>query len=286
MILFNERPSFEEAWNFSEFRVLMGGMGDDTAMMIAECYKRGFEPDEIIFCDTGSEFPHTYRFVEFLFRWCADRNWSKVTVLKKLDRFGQPLKLIEMVETQKTLPAAAFGSKSCSLRFKIETVDKYLNNHPRAHSAWGVKRKGAPLDSHTGYVLKAVGINADEDSRAAKWKPEHKWVQCFPLYDWEIGEKESDAVAEVGLYYPGKSSCIMCPHLTGAELYMLATEYPELFARVVDIEINYQKHQMTEGSSTKGLCRSKTIADKLGDFLSGKEKFDSFSQSKCSSCGS
>ncbi|UJQ43968.1 hypothetical protein vBKpnSCarvaje_0004 [Klebsiella phage vB_KpnS-Carvaje] len=49
MILFNNRPSIELAWMSTTFRVVMGGMGDDTAMLIAELYKRGFEPDEIVF---------------------------------------------------------------------------------------------------------------------------------------------------------------------------------------------------------------------------------------------
>ena len=40
MILFTERPQFEEAWEATKFRVIMGGMGDDTAMMIAEMYER------------------------------------------------------------------------------------------------------------------------------------------------------------------------------------------------------------------------------------------------------
>lgn len=70
MILFNYRPQFEEAWEKTSFRVVMGGMGDDTAMVIAEMYKRGYEPDEIVFCDTGSEFQHTYKFIDHLKKWC------------------------------------------------------------------------------------------------------------------------------------------------------------------------------------------------------------------------
>ena len=62
MVLFDERPPFEKAWLATSFRVVMAGMGDDTVMLIAEMYKRGYEPDEIIFCDTGSEFEHTYNF--------------------------------------------------------------------------------------------------------------------------------------------------------------------------------------------------------------------------------
>ncbi|MGL4600255.1 MAG: hypothetical protein ACRCVE_01860 [Plesiomonas sp.] len=278
MILFNERPTFEEAWEATKFRVIMGGMGDDTAMMIAEMYERGYEPDEIVFCDTGSEFPHTYRFINFLQEWCAERKWSKVVVLKKFDKHGDPLSVIGMVEANNTLPAAAFGFKTCSMRFKTETGDKYFNNHPKAWEAWGVDRKGSRASSHTGSILRLVGINADEPDRTARWKPQDKWVQVFPLFDWGIGEKESDAVERVGLYYPGKSSCVCCPHLSSAELHMLHDDYPEIFERVQRIEDNYRKYDMKPDSTTIGLCRSKTIAQKMA------QGYCSFEDQKCGEC--
>lgn len=160
MVLFNERPSFDKAWFATSFRVVMGGMGDDTAMLIAEMYKRGYEPDEIVFCDTGSEFEHTYRFIGWLRSWCNEKKWSKVVVLRKWDKDGNPLSVIESAEKNNTLPAAAFGSKSCSLRFKVETADKYFNNHPKCHKAWGIEKKGEPLDSHTGSILRIYGLLA------------------------------------------------------------------------------------------------------------------------------
>jgi len=279
MITFTERPTFEQAWASTTFRIVMGGMGDDTAMMIAEMYKRGYEPDEIIFCDTGSEFPHTYKFIEHLKQWCEQRQWSKVVVLNKFDKSGKPLSLIEMVEKEKTLPAAAFGSKSCSMRFKTETADKYLNNHAGVMKALGITKKGSLLSSHKGQILRCVGINYDEPSRADKWKPEHKWIQVFPLYDWEIGEKESSAVEEVGLYYPGKSSCVMCPHLTGNEFRMLRDTYPQIFIRVLLIEKRYQMTQMTPESSTIGLCRRETIEMKLNS-----KTCNAFESQQCGEC--
>lgn len=279
MILFQKRPDFETAWEATSYRVIMGGMGDDTIMMIAEMYERGYEPDEVVFCDTGSEFPHTYKVIEFVKKWMSDRKWSRFTHLKKFKADGSDLSLIEMVEDQKTLPAAAFGSKSCSLRFKTETADKYFNNNPNVLKAIGSARKGSKLNSHTGQILKLVGINFDEPEREVKWKPEHKWIQSFPLYDWEIGERESTAVERVGLYYPGKSSCVMCPHLSKSELEMLQSDYPEIFIRVLNIESAYRENQMTPESSTIGLCRSKTIAMKMAESFC-----DPFESQKCGEC--
>jgi 3'-phosphoadenosine 5'-phosphosulfate sulfotransferase (PAPS reductase)/FAD synthetase len=279
MILFTNRPDFNHAWRATDYRVVMGGMGDDTAMLIAELYKKRCEPNEIVFCDTGSEFQRTYTFIKFLKIWCENRKWSKVTVLKKVDKFGAPLALIDMVEVNKTLPAAAFGAKSCSFRFKTETADLYFNNNKECFKAWGITRKGSRLNSHTGSILRLIGLNADEPGRVDKWAPEHKWVQSFPLYDWGVGEKESSAVEEVGLYYPGKSSCIMCPHLTGPELLSLENEEPDNFKRVAQIEKTYQENKTRE-DGPRGLCRRETIAEKVKS--SGSPS--SFSESKCSVC--
>ncbi len=50
---FKERPLFsQELWDSFDVHYLMGGMGDDTSELIAELYVRGFEPKEIIFCDS------------------------------------------------------------------------------------------------------------------------------------------------------------------------------------------------------------------------------------------
>lgn len=268
---FTERPIFtQELWDSFEYRVVMGGMGDDTVMMIAEMYERGFEPDEIVFCDTGSEFPHTYELIEFLQNWCKEKKWSKVVILKKLDKFKDPLSVISMVSSQNTLPAAAFGSKSCSLRFKVETADKYFNNSPDCWKAWGVDKprpivkmyenslgiigwetktgKGTPIKQHTGKILRLVGINFDEPERVNGWKNEPKWTQDFPLFDWGIGEAESEAVERVGLYYPGKSSCTICPYLTHGEIAMLHDDYPVKYQESIDIEDNYRKHNLIESA--------------------------------------
>lgn len=266
MILFTKRPDFREAWEATEFRVVMAGMGDDTVMLIAELYEMGFEPDEIVFCDTGSEFGHTYEFIGFLRSWCQENKWSKVVILRKTDREGNPLSVIGTAEKDGTLPAAAFGSKACSMRFKTETADKYFNNHPAAWKAWGVDKKGRPLNTHTGSILRMVGINADETHRFKGWEPQDKWVQVYPLADLGVGENESDAVLRVGLYYPGKSSCYCCPHMNGKEIYDLKMNSHEDYLRIKALEDNYIATKRTPESSTRGLCRGKTIDEKMAEY--------------------
>jgi len=282
---YTERPHIDDVWNSFDYRVVMCGMGDDTVMLIAELYERGMEPDELIFCDTGSEFPHTYKFIEYLTKWCERNNWSKVVTLRKFDKFKQPLSVISLCQAQDTLPAAAFGAKSCSLRFKVETADKYFNNNLDCWKAWGVTGKGKKISTHTGKILRLVGLNADEETRVAGWKPQDKWVQLFPLYDWDIGEAESEMVEMRDLYYPGKSSCTICPHLTHGEIAMLRDDYPVKFQEALAIEAKYIEVNKKEDSTTVGLGRGKTWATKLAEYDANPSKYKRLSDTKPCECG-
>ncbi len=247
---YKNRPNIDDVWNEFDYKILMGGMGDDTAMLIAELFVRGYEPDEIVFCDTGTELPHTYQFIEDLKTWMGKNDWSKLTVLKKVDLYGEEISVIQDCENRNTLPATAFGGKSCSHKFKIEVANKYLNNNPNCHKAWGIKSKGEPLKNYTGKVLRMVGINYDEPRRAAGWLPNDKYVQVFPLVDWLIGDWESEQVEKVGLYYPGKSSCFICPHMTHGEVAELRDNYPKLFNQALNLEKAYQENELVESDQT------------------------------------
>ena len=296
---FKHRPKFtREFWDSFLFKVLMAGMGDDTCELIAWLFVNGFEPDEVVFCDTGSELPHTYKFIEFFQAWCKENNWSKVVILKKYDKFKNPLSVISLCKDQSTLPAAAFGSKSCSLRFKTETADKYLNNHPSCWAAWGVDKKGVAIKKHTGKILRMVGINFDEPSRIESWAPQDKWVQSFPLYDNEIGEREFD-VESVGLYYPGKSSCSVCPNMTHGEVAMLRDEYPLILSESLSIQQAYRDNNLVKSSqvdifgdesydnSTLGLggLNGKTWEQMLQEYDDNPSKYKRMTDKKPCECG-
>jgi len=256
---FKIRPHIDDVWDSFDFKVVMCGMGDDTVMLIAELYDRGMEPDELVFCDTGSEFPHTYKFIGILQKWVDDKQWSKLVILKKLDKFQTPLSVISLCKNQSTLPSAAFGEKTCSLRFKTETADLYFNNHKKCWKSWGVGKKGTKTSAHTGKILRMIGINSDEPRRVKSWKNQPKWTQSFPLFDWGIGDFESTKVEKVGLYYPGKSSCTVCPYMTHPEIATLRDSYPKIYQESLEIEKAYRE---------KFLIKSKT------DDLFGDESYE------------
>lgn len=211
---------------------IVSGMGDDSAMMIAECYERGYEPDAIIFCDTGNEWPRTYKFLADLSVWMMSRSWSKLVVLRKKNGDGEVIDVYSDNFKNGRMPPPVYGFKSCSMKFKKEVADRYLAgdyviNGRISWTNWDKK------------IVKAVGINADEDKRINSWQEEDCFEQVFPLVDWDIGEHEAkETVERVGLYLPGKSSCFMCPNATSAEIVELHNKHPLLFHKAIAMELN------------------------------------------------
>lgn len=211
---------------------IVSGMGDDSAMMIAECYERGYEPDSIIFCDTGNEWPRTYKFLAHLSMWMMSRSWSKLVVLRKKNGDGNLIDVYSDNFKNGRMPPPVYGFKSCSMKFKTEVANRYL-----AHDH--LKNGKVSWKGWENKIIKAVGINADEEKRINSWQEDECFEQVFPLVDWDIGEHEAkDTVERVGLYLPGKSSCFMCPNATAAEIVELHDKHPLLFHKAIAMEMN------------------------------------------------
>lgn len=232
------RLTLDEAINKNgNFSVVCGG-GDDSTMMIAELYKRGYEPDYVVFCDTGCEMPHTYKFMAYLSKWMMERNWSKLIIQKKHNANGDVINVFDENYKNGRMPPVLYGFKTCSQRFKIEVANKFLAN------AYGHSNNGRI--SWKGWdkkIVKCVGLNADEQSRIDGWISDDCFEAVYPLVDFDVGERESESlVYEVGLYMPGKSSCFMCPNMTAEEIVFMHDNYPLMFHKAIDMEKNVTRH--------------------------------------------
>lgn len=218
---------------------LISGMGNDSVKMIAQCYKRGLEPKAVIFCDTGNEMPHTYKFLCDLSLWMMSKDWSKLVIIKNKNAKGEVINVYDENFKNGRLPPPVYGFKTCSLRFKMEPVNKWLKNNYECVWQWGKTKSNFIKGSWSGKVVKAVGINADEDSRISGWIEDDKFEQCFPLVDWDIGEGEGvKDVFDIGLYMPGKSACFMCPNSTAEEVVNMYKNYPWLYEKAIAMEDN------------------------------------------------
>ena len=231
------------------------GGGTNSAAVLVGMYQKGIPIDLILFADTGAEHPHTYRFIETMDAWLAERGLPKITVVKNVDRYGNRFSLEMECIRSNTLPSIAYGNKRCSHKHKIAPQDKFCNNYPPCREVWAQGER----------VYKFIGFDADEQRRrdnALKYDlKDKKYIKQYPLIAW--GWNRNDCVRELrnaGLPQPGKSSCFFCPSMKKPEIEALKRDYPELFNRAIAIESAALPHLI----KVKGLGRNWSWKSKYG----------------------
>ncbi len=227
--------------------VAYGGGTNSTALLI-ECVKRNIDIDLILFADTGGEKPHTYQYVKTFSKWLVDNGMPEIITVRKS---GNGETLEEECKRLKTLPPIAFGFKTCSQKYKIQPLDKYLNNLDAAKEEWKSGMK----------IIKLIGFDADESHRIKDYTDD-KYTIEYPLVDWNMGRDECiETIKEAGLCLPGKSACFFCPSSRQSEVKQLQHVYPELAQRCIEMEAN-AKDNLT---SIKGLGRNFSWTDLMNN---------------------
>ncbi len=207
------------------------GAGTNSTAMLVGLNERGERPDVILFADTGGERPETYQHRDTVSDWCESVGFPRIITVRAPQTVAATLEADCL--KRKTLPAIAFGFKTCSQRWKREPCEKWKRNNGY------------------GDATSLIGIDADE-TRRAKDFPNTR----YPLIEWWWGRDDCiDAIARAGLPQPGKSSCFFCPSMKAQEILQLKREHPELLARALAMEAN------AELTSVKGLGRSFSWAE-------------------------
>ena len=190
--------------------------GKDSTAMLLMMIEKGMQVDDIIFCDTGKEFPQMYEHIEKVEKYIK----RKITVLKSDKSFDYLL----TTEQRKTgrekgvfgLGWMSFNIRWCTGELKKEVIRKYLRKY---------KKEG---------FLEYLGIAFDEQKRL-KNNAEKKNL-IFPLNDWQITEKQAlDYCYSKGFDWSGlyekfvRVSCYLCPLQRLGELKIIYNEFPELW---------------------------------------------------------
>jgi hypothetical protein len=222
------------------------GGGTNSAAMIIGMVERNIPIDLITFSDTGSEFPHTYKFMGLFDEWLDVRGLPKIITAQAVDKDGKAMTLEEHCLMYGYLPSIAYGIKQCSVRFKIQPQEKFCNNHQPCREVW---ERGERVNRYIGY-------DSGEARRVihakAKTIDDSKYVGHYPLYDWGWDrEKCVEVVVNAGLPKPSKSSCFFCPSMKKHEIESLWKTYPKLFERAAEIERRAEPNNKT----AKGLGR-------------------------------
>ncbi|MEI5998268.1 phosphoadenosine phosphosulfate reductase [Paraburkholderia bengalensis] len=229
------QPRFDFAMSPSPV-VVAYGMGTNSVALLVGMHERGERPDLILSADTGGERPQTYEHRDMMDEWCKKVGFPPIVTIRK---GGRAETLEENCLRMSMLPSIAYGFKGCSLKFKREPQDRFVNSWEPAQLAWECGRK----------VVKLIGYDAGEERRA-KITEDAKYEYRYPLIEW--GWDRDDCIAatdRTGLPRPGKSACFFCPSSKVAEIRDLRDNHPHLFARALAMESN------AELTSVKGLGR-------------------------------
>lgn len=197
--------------------VSFGGGTNSTAMLIGMA-KNGFKPDHILFADTGGEKEGTYHYIKYFNQWLLNNGMPKIEIVKYKTKHGIELTLEQDIINNKTLPAIAFGFKTCSQKFKIAPQEKFIK-----------QRYSNERINHF------IGFDAHEQRRI-KENPLENHFNFYPLIDW--GWTRDLCIAEIlseKLCLPGKSSCFFCPNMKKGEILTLSDDEKR---RVKFIEAN------------------------------------------------
>jgi hypothetical protein len=204
-----------------------------------ELARRGVRPDLILFANTRGERDETYRYWDVLQSFLRRVGFSEAVEVeyrvKDFKNWPPYRGLEENCLTNGTLPSLAFGFKSCSLKWKAEAQNRYVEAWAPAAECW----------ASGGRVRKIIGYDAGpKDIRRrnhAGNEADPQYEYWYPLIEWGWDRTRCAAeVAAEGLpgwdpcYLTGgplrwiekggipmKSSCFFCPAMKGWEIRLL-----------------------------------------------------------------
>lgn len=213
----------------------LSGGKDSTALGLEWLKRREQDPvtyplHEVIYCDTGMEFPamaeHINRLEQIFTR--AGIKFTRLKNEKSFEYFmfeHQPKRRNPGLRDKSGMSWPGPRLRWCTARLKTDVIDKYLEDLRCQYS-----------------LIQLIGLAADEQARLKRvnnQNPEHR----HPLAEW--GWTEADCLKycyEAGFDWGGlyevfhRVSCWCCP-LQGLDaLRKLRKNFPDLWSRLLDME--------------------------------------------------
>jgi 3'-phosphoadenosine 5'-phosphosulfate sulfotransferase (PAPS reductase)/FAD synthetase len=195
------------------------GGKDSTAMtlrLIEECWPL----DEIVFFDTGWEFPEMYDHIAQFEKYTG---W-KVTRLHPCRPFVD-----EMLNHN-----------------RIEGSSRKWQAWPSINNRWCTQIKIRTIKKHVGDSMQYIGIASDESSRLLS-KELSNLKKIFPLVEWGMDEKECLRYCRLhgfdwgGLYsIMPRVSCFCCPLQGVNRMRKLRHHFPELWSKMLDWDSQFR----------------------------------------------
>lgn len=195
--------------------------GKDSTAMLLRMLEEGKPIDEIIFCDTGKEFPQMYKHIKKVEEYIYTNYAMTITILKPEKDFDYHM--FEHIKTRgKNKGKKGYGWATMRCRWCTTLLkNNVINNHLKQYE-------------EEGYV-EYIGIAYDEQKRIKDKK--------YPLVEWKMTEKEClQYCYERGFNWEGlyehfdRLSCWCCPLKNLKELKILYKHYPELWNELKEMD--------------------------------------------------
>ena len=195
--------------------------GKDSTAMLLRMLEKNMQVDEILFCDTGKDFPDMIKHIEQVKKYIKEKYNKEIITLKAEKSFNY-----YMFEHEKTRGKnkgekgygwATMRCRWCTSNLKNRVIDNYLKQYRQE-----------------GYK-EYIGIAYDEAKRIKD--------KCYPLVEWKMTEKDclqycyDRGFTWNGLYeYFDRVSCWCCPLKNLKELKTLYTHYSELWEELKEMD--------------------------------------------------
>ena len=199
-------------------RIVLFSGGKDSTCMLLMMIENNIRIDDIVFCDTGQEFPEVYRHIKHVQTYIG----RKITVLKGEKPwqywFAEHVKTKGKRKGEKGYGWPDWKCRWCVKVLKREPLAKYLRSLPPCH-----------LYS---------GITYDECHRANA-RNVYPVPVAFPLIDWKITKNKSLRYCyEQGFDWNGlyqlfsRTGCFCCPLQKLSALETLFYFFPDLWRKM------------------------------------------------------
>ena len=192
--------------------------GKDSTFLLLELIRRNYPLDEVVFFDTGWEFPEMYKHIDKCKALC-DTHGIKFVTLHPPKDFDYLM--LEHVTRKGNVGYSWCGGNSrWGTAYKTQTLDKYSQQNQGA--------------------IVYIGIAADEPERLKRERSEFK---RFPLEEWGITEAEClqgcyDAGFDWGGMYEhlDRLSCMYCRNKNLKELRNIRKHYPDVWNKLQEYQ--------------------------------------------------
>lgn len=198
--------------------------GKDSTAMLLKMIEENMQIDEIIFCDTGVEFPAMYEHIRKVEKYIE----RPITILKS--KYTFEYLMFDHVKTKgknkgkKGYGWPDFRVRWCTVFFKRGVWLQHMKK----------RYKGIEVTEYHGIALdEAHRADKNNDGRNIK----------YPLIEWQMTEKQaleycySKGFDWNGLYKKfTRVSCYLCPLQRLGELEVIYKDYPDLWQKMKELD--------------------------------------------------